>query len=397
MKILSVCSNFRVFGAETITLKMLEGFKQRGHQQLAVTSIWSADGEFSRRLAVLGIPELQLPLGTITKRVAPRQMWWMANTLAGLPFAWLKWARLLRRFQPDVLVFTSSRLCLLLYPWLDRCPSFLIEYTNIQASRSNWHLYRMLSHKLTKFVAVSDFMRAHLQQCGAPPEKIAVVKSGAFSEGQRHIEANHPTALVLENGQIPRLGIVGQVAPDKGHDCFIEAVGILKERGIEVKVHVFGTGIRDYVSTLKEKIHKKGLAGQWQWMGYERDKAKIFRAIDICVVPSCFGDPFPTVAMEAGVYGLPVVARRAGGLPEIVQDGVTGWLVEPNTPKQLAERIAWLIREPSRAREMGFAGSKRVLECFTVEKMVTEFESLFRVHGSLASSTSESYEETAAE
>ena len=60
MRILSVCSNYRVFGAETITLKMLEGFKLRGHEQVAVTS-YQTDGEFGRRLAGLGIREEIMP------------------------------------------------------------------------------------------------------------------------------------------------------------------------------------------------------------------------------------------------------------------------------------------------------------------------------------------------
>jgi glycosyltransferase involved in cell wall biosynthesis len=82
--------------------------------------------------------------------------------------------------------------------------------------------------------------------------------------------------------------------------------------------------------------------------------------------------------MEAGVYGLPVVASRIGGLPEIIEDGVTGWLVEPNAPEQMAEKIQYLINHPEAARKMGKAGRERVFKHFTVEKMVTEFEALFK-------------------
>jgi glycosyltransferase involved in cell wall biosynthesis len=129
-------------------------------------------------------------------------------------------------------------------------------------------------------------------------------------------------------------------------------------------------------------------------MGYERDKVKIFSELDICVVPSCFGDPFPTVAMEAGVYGLPVVATRCGGLPEIIEDGVTGLLVDPEQPDQLANKIEWLIQNPEAARAMGMAARDRVFNQFTVEKMVEQFESLFREHLSNAPGLSAALQNT---
>ena len=171
---------------------------------------------------------------------------------------------------------------------------------------------------------------------------------------------------------------MGQLAPIKGLDCLFEAVRLLRERGIKLVAQVFGSGDPLYVDQLKARIAQAGLAGIWNWMGYEQDKAKIFGSMDVCVVPSCFGDPFPTVAMEAGVYGLPVVASRIGGLPEIVEDGITGWLVEANKPEQFAEKIEWLVRNPEKARAMGAAGRERVFTHFTVEKMVAGFEEMFK-------------------
>lgn len=377
MRILSVCSNFRVFGAETITLKMLEGFKQNGHEQLAVTS-FQTDGEFSRRLDAVGVPEVKLPFGAIALPKSLRAIHWTAYTLSRLPALWLAWARLMREFNPDVVVFTGSRQCLLLYPWLARQPSFLIEFTGVETSVSNRRLYRMLSPKLSCFVAVSDFMREHLHRLGAPVEKIRVIKSGAFFEREQRATEQAVASFTRTNDGPFRIGFVGQVAPTKGHDCLVEAVRLLRERGNNLLVQIFGSGDPEYVKLLKDRIAGAKLTNIWIWMGYERDKAKIFGSMDVCVVPSCFGDPFPTVAMEAGVYGLPVVASRIGGLPEIIEDGMTGILVDANVPEQLANGIERLIRDPALARAMGAAGRERVFRDFTVEKMVGQFEELFQ-------------------
>jgi glycosyltransferase involved in cell wall biosynthesis len=377
MRILTVCSSWRVFGAETITLKMLEGFQHAGLEQVAVTSIWT-DGDFSRRLQQIGIREVAMPFGAITARLTPRYIKWTVHCFSQLPVLWWRWWRLQRQFRPDVILWTSSKQALLVLPRLGRTPSFLIEFTHVVPTRNMRWLYRNLAMKLTGFVAVSDYMRGHLHGVGAPFEKIHVVKSGAFFERERESSKPMWRNSNPRAGLPARVGIVGQVAPNKGHDCLVEAVRLLRARGVQLTVQVFGSGDPAYESRLKELVRAAGMDPAWQWMGYQREKAKIFEQLDICVVPSCFGDPFPTVAMEAGVYGLPVVASRVGGLPEIVEDGVTGWLFEANAPGQLAEKIEWLIRYPERAREMGVAGRERVFRYFTVEKMVAEFEALFQ-------------------
>jgi len=376
MRILTVCTSWRVFGAETITLRMLDGFKRNGHALHAVSSIWS-DGEMSRRLARLSIADTKMAFGAFSKKLAWRPMLWTAIALVRLPGLWVKFRRTFRRFQPDVLIFTSSKQAVLLYPWVGAKPTFLIEYTNIQPSGSNRKIYGMLARKLSRFVAVSDFMGKHLRLIGAPADKIAVIRSGAFFEAQKPVLASPSLPSSIDCTVV---GIVGQIAPNKGHDCLVEAARLLKERALRIDVRVFGGGPDDYTEALKQKINQAGLDPQWHWMGYESDKAKIFGSLDICVVPSCFGDPFPTVAMEAGAYGLPVVASLAGGLPEIIEDTVTGWLIEPNQPAQLASKIEWLVRNPDKARAMGAAGRHRVFKHFTVEKMVAEFEQLFSEH-----------------
>jgi glycosyltransferase involved in cell wall biosynthesis len=375
MKILTVCSSFRVFGAETITLKMLEGFKYAGHQQLAVTSIWT-DGDFSRRLQALGIPEEIMPFGVVVANFSPLHFKWTANCLLHLPFLWWKWWRTVRRFKPDVVLCTSSKQALLLLPWLHRMRCFLIEFTHVSSNRNIRWLYRQLVRKVFGFIAVSDFMRDHLQSLGAPNQIIHVIKSAAFFEAELKAIAQKVGTRSIEKNLI-RIGIAGQIAPNKGHDWLIAAVRILKSNGIAFNVNVFGDGDSTYISSLRQKVQGSELTEVWHWRGYERNKAKIFNEIDICVVPSCFGDPFPTIAMEAGAYGLPVIASRIGGLPEIVEHGVTGWLVEPNSTEQLAERIRNLIENPRQAAEMGAAGRQRVFENFTVEKMMSSFEKLF--------------------
>jgi glycosyltransferase involved in cell wall biosynthesis len=78
---------------------------------------------------------------------------------------------------------------------------------------------------------------------------------------------------------------------------------------------------------------------------------------------------------------LPVVVANCGGLPEVVEQGITGFLVEPDNAFELADRLKWLMKNPERARSMGLRGREKVLREFTQERMVSEFERIFDCTG----------------
>jgi hypothetical protein len=130
MRILIVCTSAQVFGVEVITLKLLEGLKIAGHELLAVTSTWT-DGEFSRRLDVVGVPEMRLPFGFFSKRLTVQAVRWTAAFVSRMPMLWLKWLRTVRAFNPDVIVLTSTRQVLPILPLLGKTPAVLVEHANL--------------------------------------------------------------------------------------------------------------------------------------------------------------------------------------------------------------------------------------------------------------------------
>lgn len=376
MRILTVCTSTNVFGAEVITLKMLEGFKRAGHELLAVTSTWT-DGEFNQRLATIEVPEVRLPFGAFSKRLSLRPMWWTANVVVRTPWLWSGWIRIIRSFKPDIIIFTSIRLVMPVYMFLPRAPSFLIEHANLEPTRTRRLIYPLLAKRLSGFIAVSNFTGEHLKKLGAPADKIHVIRNGLFSL------ADHAAITACEwQGSLAthknlRVGIVGQIAPSKGHETLLEATKLLHERDLPVEVHIFGRGEPSYIRDLSRRVARYRLTEFWRWMGYESDRTVIYRGLGICVMPSS-SEAFGMVAAEAGAYGLPVVASDVGGLREVVEEGVTGFLVRPNDPVALSDKISWLLQNPAAAAAMGASGRARVFKQFTVEKMVRQFEDVFR-------------------
>jgi glycosyltransferase involved in cell wall biosynthesis len=368
MRILTVCTSSKVFGSEVVTLNLLAGFKQRGFEQLAVTSTWT-DGEFSKRLVALRIPEVALPLGTFSvKRIS-----WTLDSLVHAPQLWRGWNRTIKGFQPDVLLLTNPKQGIWIYSWLDRQPSFLVEHgIKVVNARNRW-MYIRLQRKLARFVAVSRFMAGHLQNLGIAPEMIRVIYNGSpFPSTGIPAQPEFGSKLPLQ------IGIVGQISPHKGHDLLLGAAKLLKEKRIDFEVVVFGSGDPEYICDLNQRIKAEDQLQQWRWMGYLEDHAQMYRSMDVCVVPSRCDEAFGMVALEASSYGIPVVAARRGGLPEIVIHGETGLLADPENPVDLAEKLALLARNRDLARRLGQSGRERALCEFTQECMVSNYENLFR-------------------
>lgn len=112
-----------------------------------------------------------------------------------------------------------------------------------------------------------------------------------------------------------------------------------------------------------------------RFLDYISAPENVYRTSDIIVMPSRWNEPLGLINLEAGACRRPVVATRVGGIPEAIEDGVTGYLVEPGDVEALAQRVSHLIDDPEQRRRMGEAGRRRVEREFT-SKTVVEFEDL---------------------
>jgi glycosyltransferase involved in cell wall biosynthesis len=356
-----------------MSLNLLKSLKQYGHEVVAVT-YWSTNGEFGARLREIGVKEVLLPLGFLSKKLSVQTIWWTVKSMLLAPVLWVLWQNLIRRFRPDIVLLTNPKQGLWLYPWLARQPSFLIEHSSKEISTANRWMYQKLDRKLAGFIPVSQFMEGHLQELGVAKDHCTVIYNCVASPRDALCKTNTSTQ------RKPVVGIVGQIAPHKGHDDLLEAAVLLKQRGVSLEIKVFGSGEGQYVHQLKAQIARMQLDENWKWMKYVSNKSAVFGDIDICAVPSRFEEPFGMVALEASSFGIPVVASRRGGLPEIVEDRITGFLVDAANPVQLSDRIEFLVRDPDSAQAMGNSGRDKVLRDFSQEKMVSRFEALFRRH-----------------
>ena len=202
------------------------------------------------------------------------------------------------------------------------------------------------------------------------PDKLVVVHNGLQVNPVDEV----PTDLGLFDGD----RIVGTVAnfyPIKGLQFFIRAAERVKDVFPGTKFVVVGDGLlRPELERLTAEL---GLDSCVLFLGQRDDVPQILPLFDVFVLPSV-KEGLPYALLEAMAAAKPVVATAVGGVPEVVVDGQTGLLVPPRDPEALAQAIITLLRNPGRARAMGEAGRQRVLEHFTVERMVAETERVYQ-------------------
>lgn len=173
----------------------------------------------------------------------------------------------------------------------------------------------------------------------------------------------------------PLVGILGTVHSHKNHEDLINALAILKGKGSDAKVVVIGHVIRDYYDHLVGLIEEHGIKEEVLFVPFRNDIVDIIPDLDVVVVCS-LAEPFGRTTIEAMAAGVPVVATDTGASPEIVVDGITGYLVPLHAPKELAEAIEKIISDPGKAREMGVAGRRRVVDVFNLKNYITPIETI---------------------
>jgi len=172
----------------------------------------------------------------------------------------------------------------------------------------------------------------------------------------------------------PIIGCVGTLAPHKGQSVLLRALEGWPSGQVSPTVVFIGEG--------SERPALEVLAAQRRnarvlFMGERRDARSLLAAFDILVAPSVEREGFGLAALEAMDAGLPVVASRLGGLPEIVEDGRTGLLVPPDDPQALAAALASLLERPDLRRSLGAAGRRRVEERFRAARQAEQIEDLY--------------------
>jgi glycosyltransferase involved in cell wall biosynthesis len=177
-----------------------------------------------------------------------------------------------------------------------------------------------------------------------------------------------------------RIGLVGRISPWKGQHIFIRAAALVNRRFPEARFVIIGAalfGESQYETEVRRLAVGLNVQQLVEFTGFRADIGGAIADLDLLVHASTKGEPFGQVIIEGMAAGKPVVATNGGGVPEIVEDGVTGILVPMGDATAMAEAICQIISDPVGAEAMGARGRQRVIEHFSLEKTARGVEAVY--------------------
>jgi len=171
------------------------------------------------------------------------------------------------------------------------------------------------------------------------------------------------------------IGSIGRLNSQKGFFYLLQSIQIIQKQFHKYLVLIIGAG--HLLEELKSLAKELNISDKVMFLGERSDIFELLSCMDVYTQPSLF-EGMPNVVMEAMAVGKPVVATSVDGILELIEEGKTGWLVEPKNSKMLADKINYVLNHPELAEKVGVAGAKHIAINFSLEKMGHSYDRLFR-------------------
>lgn len=360
---------------------LTKGLEERGYSTTLVAGSL-ARGESSMSFVAEELGVEVYPLPQLSREISP-----LYDTLSVL-----RLVSLIRRERPHILHTHTAkagavgRLAAMLAG--DAKPPIIVHtfhghvlrgYFNPLLTRFFRSLERELAAQTTRLVAVGPEVRDDLVAFGvAPREKFTVIRLGIDLDNRITGGDEHRAELRTLFGVRPETFVVGWIgrmtAIKRVPDILLAFKGLL-ELGIDARLCLVGDGPdRERV---EGRAHELGISRSTLFIGYQRDVAPYYSFFDALLLPSA-NEGTPVVAIEALASSRPVVATRVGGVPDVVSDGVDGYLVEAGDVGAMSRRLAELAADPELRRTMGETGRERVVRRYRVERLIDDVDALYR-------------------
>ncbi|RPJ78609.1 MAG: glycosyltransferase family 1 protein, partial [Acidobacteria bacterium] len=244
----------------------------------------------------------------------------------------------------------------------------------VAARRVDFHLKansfsRWKYRQVDCFICASNAIRTMLVEDGIQSERAVTVHEGVDVERVASVPAAPVHEAYWFPPGAPVVGNIAALVPHKGQRYLVDAAATVVREMPRARFLVLGEG--ELRHELGEQIERLRLSQHVLLGGFRADVLGLLKSFDLFVMSSVT-EGLGTSLLDAMAAGRPVVATRAGGIPEVVDEGVTGLLVPPRDAGALADAILSLLRDDNLRRRMGDAGLARVRERFTVRRMVAE-------------------------
>jgi glycosyltransferase involved in cell wall biosynthesis len=237
-------------------------------------------------------------------------------------------------------------------------------------------LDRLLLRRMDRVVCVSAGQAEKVHRAGVPSDKTVVIRNAIRADRFAGPQEEYRNRLQRMFPTPPQriVGAAGRLSPEKGFDVLVDAAAAVVRSDPSVGFVLFGEGALR--GSLAGRIEATGLSDNFILAGFRSDLDRYLPNLDLIVVPS-YSEGLPNIVLEAFAAGVPVVATAVGGTPEVVEDGISGYLVPPGDSPALADRIVWMLSDAASRKDMGLRGKERVFSHFTFASQAQQYSSLF--------------------
>jgi glycosyltransferase involved in cell wall biosynthesis len=229
--------------------------------------------------------------------------------------------------------------------------------------RVAYPISKLRYNRAKRIIAVSRFVKDSVLACGLADEQVDVIYDGVAI----------PDAAAGGGGGLV-LGCVGWLLPEKGQALLIRALPAVLARYPGCRLVLAGDGPSR--PALEQLAAELGVDGAIEFAGLVDDVAAVYRSLDVFVFPS-LAEPLGSSLLSAMAYGLPCVALASGAVPEVIENGRTGLLVDAPDPAAFADAVLRLLDDPPLAGRLGIAARAKVSERFSVARMARDTVALY--------------------
>jgi glycosyltransferase involved in cell wall biosynthesis len=263
--------------------------------------------------------------------------------------------------------------------WLTRTPCIC----HVRMFDELTHFDKSFERCVTTFVYISKAVAGGYFAQGISPRNGIVVHNAVdLSEFPTNIDT---TSVRKEFGWTSgecMVGIVGRLDWWKGHEYFLEAMAQVAEQVPSLRALIIGEAENtprnyEYYQRLQALVRSLDLEDKVVFTGFRGDVPRLMSALNVIVLSSSSPEPFGRVVIDGMAAGRPVVATAAGGVLEIIEDGVNGLLVPPRDSKAIADAVLELLCNRAKAQEIGRAARRRVEEQFTLQRHVASIQQVY--------------------
>jgi len=373
-RVLFVITQSEFGGAQQFLFQLLKHISPDAHE-IHVATGSDGNGVFLKGLNFLGIPPLIV--SSLKRDINP-----ISDILAVREIR-----KLIDAFKPDTLFLLSSKagfIGAMASQWSRSRPNVIYRIGGWTFNdpwpawkKALWRTLEKISARWKDIIIVNNAHDlAQAEEFGIKPRKDVVLIYNGLDPYKIDFLPRDEARAQLGLPQSKKIvGTIANFYPTKGLEYLIEAFYLLNTKYLvpDTMLCIIGDGAERL--TLEKLIKDKGLTDKVLLAGQRQSAVEYLNAFDLFVLSSV-KEGFPWAVLEAMVAKLPVIATRVGAIPEIIEDGINGYVVEPRDSNQIAERIKTLFDNSSRAREMGIQAHQRILFDFNINIMITRIEEL---------------------